>query len=698
MRKLSSLLIVLPILSVVFGVWLMKCHATDYSSNSVSVDLHQQNMEIFLNPELRSEAELFGWAVGYDSSFTAMMVSDSSVTKEDLRLINIIREFIPNLLNYDNFKIEEKLFIAFHRDVSNRPQLISVLQNAYAEMSSIFRQDLNLEAPEGYIFVLIFKDRQQIGDEEIGGFVIRASRFIVIPQAYYFHRGFVLFDSDQFHANFKHELVHAFINASAGYKIAIDFPEWFHEMAAISLGGNRKYEVKGETIHRLSTLYQEYHDAAKHLQQKFGRTKYHIFLRESIRNGDPLQQLTSLFGYESYDALRWDSMSFAEKTSERFGHFIANLKNRIDNADFFTVIFVFFMMALPVFLSYWLVRENVDRMRDLRLSFSNADRFGKNGKLVDSLQCYRLFLAEVHHARGWEQFLIRARNKIHHANAQVNQLQLTIFNSVTGEIQKNRISDILIAEKKCFELENIKNTIFNDDVKTLSSNFLSNNAPTILSEAWGQRNELLENYCKQKQYVEAIENFINYAVQHYKSAFFPQPILLKSLHSIIKSMTGAYQQKSTFIRLCKQIQKIKKISVRLKHKKLLAVYYSNLNDLFLAAKPYCQVRRIMKHVKSQRIESNLIGLTKLLDVLDSKPDDSALQNIVLSVIEKNIIDDLIQFSEQYNAAPMKFGDVSLFDTILTDNFRRLSRIIEQDPAGGHEKIRKRIIAFFQQKK
>ncbi|HEX9971666.1 MAG TPA: hypothetical protein VGD14_06310 [bacterium] len=653
-------------------------------------------MERFLNPELRSRTDLLLWALQYDSSFTTMIVSDSAVTKEDIRLINIIREFIPNFINYDNLDIAEKLFVAFYKDVQNRQKLISVLQNAYTEISSIFQHELNLEAPEGYIFVLVYKDRQQIGDEEIGGFVIRASRFIVIPQAYYFQRGFVLFDFDQFYAIFKHELVHAFINSLAGYDLAIEFPEWFHEMAAISLGGNRKFEAKGETIHKLSALYQEYYDAAKHLQQKFGRTKYHIFLRESIRNGDPLQRLTEQFGYESYDELRWDSMSIAEKTSETIDRFFIKMRNWLGYKDFSTSIFVILMLALPIFFAYWLVRENVDRMKDLSDVFRNAGRLQKRGDLVDSLQHYRVFLTNVHHALGWEQFFIGARNKIQHAGERVKYLQSTILDSITREIQENRIADILTAEKKCFNLEHIKNSLLKDEFHTLAEEYLSANATAIILEAWVQRDEQLKNLCRKKQYFEAIQDFINYAARHYKSDFFPHALLLKSLKSVIKLITGAYQQKSTFIRVCRQIRQIKKISSLLKRKKSLMMYHSHLSELFLASKPYCQIKRILKKVKSYRIESNLLGLKELLDVLESKPDDKALEGIVVSVIEENIIDDLIFFYDNYDVRQLIPGDALFFQSIF-DNLGKLLRIIEQEEETRHKKIKQKIIKFFKSK-
>jgi len=653
-------------------------------------------MELFLNPELRTRTDLLLWALQYDSLFATLVVSDSSVTKEDTRLINSIREFIPNFINYDNVTIAEKLFIAFHKDVQNRTKLISVLQNAYTEISSIFRHELNLEAPEGFIFVLVFKDRQQIGDEEIGGFVIRASRFVVIPQAYYFQRGFVLFDFDQFYAIFKHELVHAFINSLAGYDLAIEFPEWFHEMAAISLGGNRKFEVKGETVHKLSVLYQEYYDAAKHLQQKFGRTKYHIFLRESIRNGDPLQRLTEHFGYESYDELRWDSMSIAEKTSEALERFFIKMRNWLGNKDFSTSIFVILMLALPFFFAYSLVRENVDRMKKLSNAFKNACRLQKRGDLVNSLQHYRLFLTSVHHALGWEKFLISARNKIQHASERANHLQSEIIDIFSREIQENRIANIFTAEKKCFTLEHIKNSLLKDEFHTQAEDYLSNNATAIIAEAWVQRDVQLNNLCKKKQYFEAIQEVIKYAVRHYKSDFFPHSLFLKSIQSLIKSITGAYQQKSTFIRVCRQIQQIKKISSILKRKKSLMIYHSHLSDLFLASKPYCQITRILKKVKSYRIESNLLGLKELLDVLESKPDDMALEGIVVSVIEENIIDDLIFFYNNYDLKQLIPGDTIFFQSIL-DNLGKLLRIIEQGEETRHKKIKQKIIDFFKSK-
>ncbi|MCI0493676.1 hypothetical protein L0Z72_01605, partial [candidate division KSB1 bacterium] len=637
------------------------------------------------------------WALQYDSLFATLVVSDSSVTKEDTRLINIIREFIPNFINYDNVTISEKLFIAFHKDVQNRTKLISVFQNAYTEISSIFRHELNLEAPEGFIFVLVFKDRQQIGDEEIGGFVIRASRFVVIPQAYYFQRGFVLFDFDQFYTIFKHELVHAFINSLAGYNLAIEFPEWFHEMAAISLGGNRKYEVKGETVHKLSVLYQEYYDAAKHLQQKFGRTKYHIFLRESIRDGDPLQRFTEHFGYESYDELRWDSMSIAEKTSEALERFFIKMRNWLGNKDFSTSIFVILMLALPFFFAYSLVRENVDRMKKLSNAFKNAGRLQLRGDLAHSLQHYRFFLTDVQQAPGWEQFLISARNKIQHASEQSNHLQSEIIDIFSREIQENRIANIFTAEKKCFTLEHIKNSLFDDEFHTQAEDYLSNIATAIIAEASVQRDVQLKNLCKKKQYFEAIQEVIEYVRQNWKSAFCPHAHLAASFNSIIHSMKRGYQKKSSFMRACLEIDRIKSIASQLRHDVSFYEYYSSLNDLIIESKPYRQVRNILKKIKKKDIESNLFALKALLKVIELNPADHVLTEIALSFVDEKILAALVVFFETSAASAMEAEDVMTFQIILADSFERLRKIIEQDEDNKYENIRRKLIWFFKQK-
>jgi HPt (histidine-containing phosphotransfer) domain-containing protein len=666
MRKSSSLVGVFAFFVFCCATPLMNCIGLGNASPTAHSDSHRGSMELFLNPELRTRMDLLLWALQYDSLFTTMVVSDSAVTKEDLRLIDIIREFIPNFINYDNVTIAEKLFIAFHKDVQNRTKLIAVLQNAYTEISSIFRHELNLEAPEGFIFVLVFKDRQQIGDEEIGGFVIRASRFVVIPQAYYFQRGFVLFDFDQFYTIFKHELVHAFINSLAGYDLAIDFPEWFHEMAAISLGGNRKFETKGETIHKLSVLYQEYYDAAKHLQRKFGRTKYHIFFRESIRNGDPLQRLTEHFGYESYDELRWDSMSIAEKTFETLDRFFIKMRNWLGKRDFFTSIFVILMLALPFFFAYSLVRENVDRMKKLSNVFKNAGRLQLRGDLVDSLQHYRFFLTNVHHALGWEQFLISARNKIQDASERVNDLQTMILSSMTSEIQENRIADILTAEKKCFALEQIKNSLLKDEFHTLAEEYLSNNATAIIAEAWVQRDVQLKNLCKRKHYFDAIQEVIEYVRQNWKSAFCPQAHLAESFNSIIQSIKRGCQKKSSFIRACFEIDRIKSIASQLKHDQSLYEYYSSLNDLIVESKPYRQVRNILKKIKKKAIESNLFALKALLNVIESNPSDRVLKEIVLSFIDEKILDNMAPFFETSGIRAIEVEDVMQFQIILAD--------------------------------
>lgn len=164
---------------------------------------YQYLMSRLINPELKNELQVLQWAVQYDSLFERLVDINTKWNNEDLRLIRIVQEFIPVFLMSRQHSIRGKLFITYRSDVQQTGELFSAMGLAYNQIVSLFREKLRLSSPTGYIFVLVVKDRDQMGDDELGGFVIRASRFVVIPQAYYYQYGVRFLDLEQFSNNFK---------------------------------------------------------------------------------------------------------------------------------------------------------------------------------------------------------------------------------------------------------------------------------------------------------------------------------------------------------------------------------------------------------------------------------------------------------------------------------------------------------------
>jgi uncharacterized membrane protein YheB (UPF0754 family) len=239
--------------------------------------------------------------------------------------------------------------------------------------------------------------------------------------------------------------------------------------------------------------------------------------------------------------------------------------------------------------------------------------------------------------------------------------------------------------------------VFDDEFQALAEDYLYDNTPEIILEAWVQRDGELNNLCKKKHFFDAIQKVIDYVRQNGKSAFFPHAHLAASFNTIIHSMKRGYQKKSSFMRTCLEIDRIKSIALQLRHDQSLFEFFSSLNELIIESKPYRQVRNILKKTKKKDIESNLFALTALLKIIELNPADHVLTEIALSVIDEKILAALVVFFETSAAAAMEAEDAMTIQVILADSFERLSKIIEQDEDNKYENIRRKLIWFFKQK-
>ncbi|MFQ6115666.1 MAG: hypothetical protein ACE5NG_16520, partial [bacterium] len=182
------------------------------------IQIYEIIMERLLNPVLNDEQEVLQWALEYDKLFGQIVELDTMISDQDIRLARIIQGFKPAFLYSEHHSITSGLYIAFAEDAWRNQDLATAMVRAYYEISHLFRNQIQLGSPKGFIFVLVMENpNEQLRGEKKAGFTIRASRFIVMFQAYYYQYGYRLPDYDAFYRTFKHELVHAFINAQASY-------------------------------------------------------------------------------------------------------------------------------------------------------------------------------------------------------------------------------------------------------------------------------------------------------------------------------------------------------------------------------------------------------------------------------------------------------------------------------------------------
>jgi len=274
-------------------------------------------MNELVNPELHNRVEIIQWVEKYNN-LLINMIESYKVSDYDLSIARYIQDLLPAFLLSYNRTITEELFIAFDQEKWRDNELEITIMRAYTEISSLFQNKIKLKRPQGVIFILVADNqRERLEEEHKAGFTISTSRFIIIFRAYYLQYGMAALDTDAFYHTIKHEFVHAFINAKAGYTNAVQLPKWFHEMVAISLGGGRKIHIRGQTMTRMPENYQDYYSTAKHLIKKYGEEKYYTFIRESILTGTPEAILAEMYGYHSYSELRWASLNVLEKRPEK---------------------------------------------------------------------------------------------------------------------------------------------------------------------------------------------------------------------------------------------------------------------------------------------------------------------------------------------------------------------------------------------
>ncbi len=155
-------------------------------------------------------------------------------------------------------------------------------------------KELDLEAPQGSIYVKLFSSDKEMqaflnqSDEKkrIGGITFPC-RFIALPWG---------MGKEEFDGAFEHELVHAFVGATAGFYVNSNLPRWWHEGLATFLSDDLgvrlvEYKVKmDEKGNLLSSSvesvtdeeYMEFKARFAFISKAYGKDKLASFIQRAM--------------------------------------------------------------------------------------------------------------------------------------------------------------------------------------------------------------------------------------------------------------------------------------------------------------------------------------------------------------------------------------------------------------------------------
>jgi hypothetical protein len=175
------------------------------------------------------------------------------------------------------------------------------------------REQAGLPPPEGYVFLRYYDSRESMPElvrrafqnEDVMGVTI-FSRYIAILEEDKAILQEQILQQQTLPETVAHELVHAYINATLGYKNAASFPRWFHEGVAIYLSGSGEVQVVmlGDlTVTKTSPEdYAQFDLNFKYLESEYGRDELLTRIGTAINEIKPTMLYEEL-GHQDEQAL-----------------------------------------------------------------------------------------------------------------------------------------------------------------------------------------------------------------------------------------------------------------------------------------------------------------------------------------------------------------------------------------------------------
>ena len=495
------------------------------------------NMKRLYNPEIDNYYELIWWVQNFDEDLGIISEIFPQFENRDLELGRELVDHLQLFLNRENVEIQKRFIIAFLEQKWIDANFARSLNGAEREISGIFNNELKLPPLEGK-FLVIVTDKPE-GHQSIAhtaGYTIKASRVIVVFRSYFNEHDWKLPDYEAFQRTIKHELVHAHVNTYAGYWNSMNFPEWFQEVVAINLAGDRKFDIHGNTIVKMPKKYLEWYRISKFLTKKYGQYKFYEFVRFCLVDGDLTKGLYTYYGYKNYDELDWASLNVFQKASTIIARSWHKMVRRLKSTSFGEAIFLLIGIMIPLALIYFSAGESVQLIKDINQDYRSGIQLDKDSQFDDALITFRKVLENLQKVSWYETLFVAKKKKEKHCVAQVEMLQRKILESGIDIIEREKYSNIYKAEAECYLLEEkqFRRNLFENEFLVQYHSYINKNAPALIRKAFNDRLLSVNRIETLDQSVEFLRDIHDYEFKHRISRFFPRDLYISYLSRLLQ--------------------------------------------------------------------------------------------------------------------------------------------------------------------
>jgi hypothetical protein len=282
---------------------------------------------------------------------------------QQLRLVSNCLEESPNLTDNQESAADLISYFRFFYagDNYSGDSLLELVDPATSTDPALklLREDAGIPPPEGYFFVRYLRSRDDLpevltptlADPQVAG-VTYYYRYIAIPALDAQRWEQNLTRSRHIRRTLSHELVHAYLNSTAGSLDPAVLPEWVHEGAAIYLSGsgesNLVHTDRGDLVLLSTEEYRQYENNFRFLEEKLGREQLLNSLGEAVQTHQPdlLFRQAGFSNLESFSlaAQAWAAQAIRQQRIGLSLAFLAGLS-----------IFIFAIFVLPGLLQPRLV-------------------------------------------------------------------------------------------------------------------------------------------------------------------------------------------------------------------------------------------------------------------------------------------------------------------------------------------------------
>jgi len=291
---------------------LLSCFLQASAQDSIRNAIHNPSgslYEYLANPVLLNKNDVLNWLKFAQNLWREIEKEEYDNNQNAIKLYNLLKMNHELYSSEDAWNVVGNIFLVRFDEgiqMNIREILIEEMKRAYFQLSEKFRQKMNMQSPQGFIFVWVFDSRQHMTSifnlsREVGGLTYLC-RFIYLPIEYSYINSFPFQDIDNFFTVFSHELSHAFMNSITGFEHLEKMPDWFSESAAIFLGGDKKVKYAGNTLRALSEEYSRYYDLFKFLGDEFSDERIYKFISDGIKFKNPDLYFSQLTGFEDYNS------------------------------------------------------------------------------------------------------------------------------------------------------------------------------------------------------------------------------------------------------------------------------------------------------------------------------------------------------------------------------------------------------------